>query len=162
MVPILVGAQVPDVQFGCLENDIVTFVAARALFAGHKAIVVGVPGAFTPVCSSQHVPDFVTNAATLREHGFDLLLCIAPNDPFVLRKWAGDLDPGNKLMFLSDGNLDWTKALGLTSLERDLCLGQRSQRYLMNVDNGIIQRLKVEPGVLDFSCTGVRDAVLLD
>jgi peroxiredoxin len=156
MTQILSGLPIPDVQLGALENDAVVFLPARSLFAGRRAIVIGVPGAFTPVCTRQHVPDFVKNAGTLRASGFDFLACIAPNDPFVLKMWARDVDPQGKLRFLSDGNLDWTNALGLGSLERKLCLGQRSQRYMLVVENGQIARAKIEPSVLDFSCTGAQ------
>ncbi len=162
MPKFITGQPVPNVRLGFIQDDQVRFVSAPSLFAGRRAIVIGVPGAFTPVCTHQHVPDFVRNADRLRASGYDLLVCIAPNDPFVLRMWSGNLDPDGKLRFLSDGNLDWTTALGLGSTERDLCLGQRSQRYMLNIEDGILGRLRVEAGILDFSCTRMEAVTELE
>ena len=156
---IINGSRVPDILFGHAENDELRTVGAREYFACGRTLVLGAPGAFTPVCTKQHIPDFVQNADKLVASGFSRLVCIAPNDPFVLDAWARQLDPGKKLKFLSDGNLDFARALQLESQNRKLFLGWRSERYLMTVDDGIITRLRVEPSILTYSCTRATDAL---
>ncbi len=160
MPEIITGSRVPDVQLARLEaGDKIVSVAARALFAYGRALILGVPGAFTPICSKEHVPDFVRNADKMTAIGYSHLICIAPNDPSVLAAWAGPLDPGGKIEFYSDGNLEFTRALRLEVTNRPLFLGQRSQRYLMSIEGGIITRLRVETDLLRYSCTRAADAM---
>jgi peroxiredoxin len=156
---IIVGSRIPDVQLGCVENGEVIPVNATDVFRVGRSVIVGVPGAFTPVCTLQHVPDFVNSVDRLRASGFAQLVCIAPNDPFVLAEWAKSLDPKNKLCFLSDGNLDFTNALGLQNSNRDLFLSGRSERYMLIVENNVITRARTEPSILTYSCTRAADAV---
>src|ERR1700743_1037753 len=156
---ILSGTRVPDVQLVRIDDNEFQFISTASLFADGPAIIIGIPGAFTPVCHRQHVPDFVAHADELRASGYGLLACIAPNDPFVLQMWSRTVDPQGNILFLSDGNLDWTNAVGLARTERKLCLGMRSERYMMNITNGVIQRLRVEPGMMDFTCTRAQDAL---
>jgi 2-Cys peroxiredoxin 5 len=150
---IVVGGRVPEVKLGYLKDGEVHGILARDVFQHHRAVVIGVPGAFIPVCTKQHIPDFVRSARRLRASGFTELVCIAPNDPFTLHAWALAVDPRKRLRFLSDGNLDFTGALGLTSTNRALFLGWRSERYMMIIENGIITRLRVEPDILTYSDT---------
>jgi 2-Cys peroxiredoxin 5 len=150
---IVVGSRIPEVKLGYLKGGEVHDINAREVFQRHRAVVVGVPGAFIPVCTKQHIPDFIRSARKLHASGFTELVCIAPNDPFVLHEWALALDPGRRLRFLSDGNLDFAGALGLISTNRSLFLGWRSERYMMIVENGVITRLRVEPDVLTLSGT---------
>jgi len=145
-----------------LVDGAVEFVSTRALFAKRKSIVVGVPGAFTPVCTRQHVPDFIRNADKFRASGYDHLVCVAANDPFVVAAWAATIDPKGKLSYFADGNLKLARALGLLCREEALGLGERSQRYLMMVDDGVITRLRVEPSILVFTCTGSEEALVSD
>lgn len=93
MRPIINGGLIPDVQFGRMASGEIESVSAREFFAHGRAVVLGIPGAFTPVCTKQHVPDFVRNAEKLRASGIAHLVCIAPNDPFVLAEF--DLPPLN-------------------------------------------------------------------
>jgi peroxiredoxin len=154
---ILIGSRVPEVQFGQLVDGEVRCISASEVFAYHRAVVIGVPGAFTPVCTKQHIPDFIKNVDRLNASGFSQLVCIAPNDPFVLAEWARIVDPETKLLFLSDGNLDFTRALGMECSNRPLFLGCRSERYMLIVDDGTITRLRVEPNILTFSCSRAED-----
>ena len=150
---ILVGSPVPDVRFGCLDGEEIRSIAAADIFLKHHAVVVGVPGAFTPICTRQHIPEFVQNAEKLHKSGYTKLICVAPNDPFVLAEWARVVDPEKKLTFLSDGNLNFCRALGLVTVNETLFLGSRSERYLLIVRKGIINRVRVEPNILRLSCT---------
>lgn len=142
---VVLGGKIPNVNFGYLDEGQVRSISARKVFEYHRAIVLGVPGAFTPSCTQLYVPDFIRNAARLRASGFSELICIVPNDPFVVKAWADMLDPQRKLTFLSDGNLDFATALGMTSHDRQLFGGKRCERYLMTVEDGVIVRLRSEP-----------------
>ena len=154
------GAQIPDVPLAYLgdDGDVRTISAAKCLAEG-RAAVLGVPGAFTPVCTKRHIPDFIKNAAKFETLGFRQLVCIAPNDPFVLDAWARAVDPERKLRFLSDGNLEFTRSLALDAANRELFIGTRSERYLMIVEDGTIVRLRIEPNILTFSCATADDAL---
>jgi peroxiredoxin len=162
---IVLGSRVPDVDFGYLQAGQVRTIAAQKAFAHRRVIALGVPGAFTPTCTDLHIPDFIGNAERLKASGFDALICIAPNDPFVLKAWADGLDPTGRLLFLSDGNLDFATALGMAIHNRALFLGKRSERYLMIVEDGIIVRLRSEPdGILaasPYSRTGIAEVAFI-
>lgn len=157
---ILLGARVPDVKLASLRGGEIVPIAAPDLFAGAKSVVLGVPGAFTPVCSDAHVPDFVRNADTLSRAGFSQLVCIAASDPYAVDAWRTRVDPLAKLRFFSDGNLDFCRALGLASAQRELFLGERSERYMLVVEDQIITRVRVETSILRFNCTNAEDVLL--
>jgi peroxiredoxin len=157
---IILGARVPAVRLGyLLDGEVATFTTDE-LFASKKVVVLGIPGAFTPVCSKQHVPDFVANADRLLAAGFDQLICIAPNDPFALDAWRREVDPDSRILFVSDGNLEFCDALGLTMTGAELFLGRRSQRYMLIVHDRVVQRVRVEQSILSYSCTRAREALL--
>ncbi|NND48986.1 MAG: peroxiredoxin [Rhizobiales bacterium] len=128
-------------------------VRAAQLFAHLKSFVIGIPGAHTPICSDKHVPELVRDAGQLKAAGFDMIGCIASNDPFVLQQWSKEIDPENKVTFISDGNLEFAAALGLLQTEQSLFLGTRSERYSLSIENNLIKRLKVETSIFDVSCT---------
>ena len=156
------GARVPAVNLGRLDHGVVASVNAENIFEGKRSVVLGVPGAFTPVCTKEHVPDFVRSANQLVASGFDQLLCVAPNDPFVLEAWQSVVDPCRKLTFFSDGNLDFCRALGLSLKNEELFLGVRSRRYMLIVDHLTIQRVRVEANILTFACTRAEEALLVE
>jgi len=144
---------VPDVRLGFLENGEIRSISASELLAHGRTVILGVPGAFTPVCTQRHIPDFLAQADAFDVQGCRQLVCIAPNDPFVMEEWAQRVDPERKIRFLSDGNLAFTRALALEREHADLFIGERSERYLMLVENGSIVRLRVEPNILTYSCS---------
>lgn len=122
------------------------------LVKGKKIVIFGLPGAFTPTCSAQHVPGYVEHAAAIKAKGADEIWCVAVNDAFVMGAWAKDQKVGKSVRMMSDGSAEWTKALGL---ELDLVargLGIRSQRYLMILNDGVVHHLAVEgPGKFEVS-----------
>jgi peroxiredoxin len=126
--------------------------AVEALTAGKKVVIFGVPGAFTPTCSAQHVPGYLARLDALRAKGVDEVFCMSVNDPFVMGAWARDLGTAGKIRMLADGSAVYTRALGL---EFDLVakgLGTRCQRFSMLVDNGVVRTLNVEaPGKFEVS-----------
>ncbi len=119
---------------------------------GKKIIVFGLPGAFTPTCSAQHVPSYVEHFDAIKSKGIDEVWCVSVNDAFVMGAWGDNLKVGKKVRMMGDGSGEWTKALGL---ELDLVargLGVRSQRYAMILDNGVVKHLAVEgPGKFEVS-----------
>ena len=114
------------------------------LTAGKKIVIFGLPGAFTPTCSAQHVPGYVAHYDAIKAKGVDEIWCVAVNDAFVMGAWGKDLHVEKKVRMMADGSGEFTKNLGL---ELDLVargLGVRSQRYLMILDNGVVKHLAVE------------------
>ena len=158
---VIVGTRVPEVQLGFMQDGLIQKVSAGQVFSHSRSVVLGVPGAFTPVCSLQHVPDYIQSASALISAGFDQLICIAPNDPFVVEEWRRMVDPQSRIRFLSDGNLEFCKALGLTMPRRDMFLGHRSERYMLIIADQIIQRLRVEEDIECYTCTRAADAIIL-
>jgi 2-Cys peroxiredoxin 5 len=162
MVQVRVGQRVPPAWLASLDAaGELSPVHTEKLLCGVKALVIGVPGAFTPICTHQHLPGFIERAPAIRKAGFGAVICIASSDPFATAEWAHQIDPAGRLTFLSDGNLAFTRACGLASREEALFLGERSRRYLMCVEDAVVTRLHVESSVLQVSCTSA-DEVLLD
>lgn len=120
-------------------------VVAEAV-KGKRIVIFGVPGAFTPTCSAQHVPGFVEHLDELKAKKVDEVWCVATNDGFVMAAWGQSEKALGKIRFLGDGSADFTKKLGL---ELDLTaqgMGVRSRRFSMLVDNGVVKQLNVETG----------------
>lgn len=158
----LIGKRVPRVELGILQKGNVQRVNARQVFAKGRIVAIGVPGAYTPICTTQHIPDFVQNADRLMNSGYAKLICIAGNDPFVLDEWARQLDPKRKILFLADGNLAFARGLGMTTELNSLFLGERSERFMLITKNGEIEHFRLEPNVLTYSCTRAEDALAPD
>ena len=116
------------------------------LVKGKKIVIFGLPGAFTPTCSAQHVPGYLAHYNDFKAKGVDEIWCVSVNDAFVMGAWAKDQHVGDKIRMLGDGSAAWTKALGL---ELDLSaknFGMRMQRCAMVVDNGVVKSVHVEVG----------------
>ena len=120
--------------------------------AGKKIVIFGLPGAFTPTCSAQHVPGYVANYDAIKAKGVDQIWCVSVNDAFVMGAWGKDQKVNGKVRMMADGSGEFTKKLGL---ELDLVargLGIRSDRYVMIVENGVVKHLAVEaPGKFEVS-----------
>jgi peroxiredoxin len=157
----LIGKRLPDSKLGEMVGGEIRTVSASELFAVGRSVIVGMPGAFTPICSGRHLPNLVANAARLRAGGVEHLACIVTSDLFAIDMWAKQADPAGQIRFLSDGNLALARALGLTSYEPTLFLGERSARYVMLAQDGVISSVRVEPSILDVGCTAV-DTLELD
>jgi peroxiredoxin len=119
------------------------------VFGGKKVVVFAVPGAFTPTCHLKHLPGFIEKAAEFKKRGIDTVVCIAVNDPFVLGAWEENSGGKGKVLFLSDGNAEFTKKIGMDFDGSGVGLGTRSKRYAAVVADGVVKVLKVEesPGV---------------
>lgn len=141
---VLEGRRIPDVPIKVRRNDAWQEVRARELFAGKKIVVFSLPGAFTPTCSTAHVPRFNELAPVFRQHGIDDILCVSVNDPFVMEVWQRD-QGAYDITFVADGNGDFTRAMGMLVDKREDCLGERSWRYAMLVEDGTVIKGYVEP-----------------
>ncbi|ODT89348.1 peroxiredoxin [Phenylobacterium sp. SCN 70-31] len=116
-------------------------------FKGRTVALFAVPGAFTPTCSAKHLPGFKQHAPDLKAKGVDAIACLSVNDAFVMKAWGEDQAVGDDVIMLADGNGDFTSAIGLSMDGSRFGMGQRSQRYSMIVNDGIVKELNVEaPG----------------
>lgn len=138
------GQRVPKVTFKTRSDNQWVDVQSDELFAGRNVVVFSLPGAFTPTCSSSHVPRFDELAGVFRDNGIDAIVCISVNDAFVMNEWARDQKADN-VTFIPDGNGDFTRAMGMLVDKDDLGFGQRSWRYSMLVRDGVIEKMFIEP-----------------
>jgi peroxiredoxin len=141
---IQVGDRLPAVNLKQLTADGIKDVPITELTKGKKVVLFAVPGAFTPTCSEKHLPGFVEQAEAIKAKGVDAILCVAVNDPFVLSAWEKARNVGGKVNILSDGNAEFTRAIGLDLDASGFGLGTRSKRYAMVVEDGVVKALKVE------------------
>jgi peroxiredoxin len=122
------------------------------LVKGKTIAIFGLPGAYTPTCSAQHVPGYVQHAKELKAKGVDEIWCISVNDAFVMGAWGRDQKAGGKVRMMADGSAEFARALGL---ELDLTargMGVRCQRFSMVIDNGVVSQLNIEaPGKFEVS-----------
>jgi peroxiredoxin len=143
---IQVGDPLPDVPLTVATADGPKPTTSSEFFKGKRVALFAVPGAFTPTCSARHLPSYVDKAAELKANGIHEIACTSVNDPFVMAAW-GQRDGSEDITMLADGNGEFANAIGLTMDGSKFGLGQRSQRYSMIVDDGIVEQLNVEaPG----------------
>lgn len=140
----LQGKPVPRVTFKARPNDQWQDISSDELFKGKTVVVFALPGAFTPTCSSTHLPRYNELAPVLRENGVDDILCISVNDAFVMNQWAAGQGAAN-ITVIPDGNGDFTEGMGMLVDKRDLGFGRRSWRYSMLVKDGVIDKIFIEP-----------------
>lgn len=141
---IKVGDKLPEATFMIMGPEGPKPMTTAEAFGGKKVAMFAVPGAFTPTCSKQHLPGFVSNEMALKNKGLDAIYCTSVNDIFVLSAWSKDAGADGKVTMLADGAADFAKKTGL---ELDLTargMGVRSKRYSMIVDNGVVTVLNVE------------------
>jgi glutaredoxin/glutathione-dependent peroxiredoxin len=143
------GDRLPQATFRVLGPDGIKPMTTEEVFDGKKVVLFAVPGAFTPTCHLNHLPGFLENAAAFKKRGIDTVACVAVNDPFVLAAWADASGGKGKVLFLSDGNAEFTRKIGMDFDGSGIGLGTRSKRYAMLVDDGVVTELNVEdsPGV---------------
>lgn len=143
---IAIGDRLPDSTLVAASPSGTRPVTIAEIFNGARVAFFGVPGAFTPTCSVRHLPGFREHAAELRAKGVDKIVCLSVNDPFVMTAWAKDQNIGDEILMLSDGNGDFTKAIGLQMDGTRFGMGLRSQRYSMLVNDRVVEKLFVEQG----------------
>jgi len=138
------GQRVPNVTFKTREGGDWKDITTDELFGGRTVVLFALPGAFTPTCSSSHLPRYDELCSTFREAGVDEVVCLSVNDGFVMDAWGRDQGVKN-VRLIADGNGDFTRGMGMLVDKRDLGFGPRSWRYSMLVKNGVIERMFIEP-----------------
>ncbi len=138
------GQTVPNVTFRIRRNGDWATVTSDDVFKGKNVVVFSLPGAFTPTCSSTHLPRFNELAPAFKANGIDSIVCISVNDPFVMEEWAKDQESGS-VFLLPDGNGEFTEKMGLLVDKSDLNFGKRSWRYSMLVRDRKVEKMFLEP-----------------
>ncbi|MBC8122984.1 MAG: glutathione peroxidase [Gemmatimonadaceae bacterium] len=138
------GQRVPDVTFRTRKDDQWVNITADELFSGKNVVVFSLPGAFTPTCSSTHLPGYNDLARVFHANGVDSIICMSVNDAFVMNEWAKSQEAQN-VMLLPDGNGEFTEGMGMLVDKADLGFGKRSWRYSMLVKDSMVDKMFVEP-----------------
>jgi len=138
------GRKVPQVSFRTREGGEWKTVTTDDLFKGKTVVVFSLPGAFTPTCSSTHLPRYNELAPAFFANGIDRIVCVSVNDAFVMNEWAKDQE-SDKVFLLPDGNGEFTDGMGMLVDKADLGFGKRSWRYSMLVRDGVVEKMFVEP-----------------
>ena len=157
----LIGDQVPDTNVFELVEQAPEIIRSKTLFSSQRVVLFGVPGAYTPACSAEHLPGFLNNYVDLRSRGADSVICIAVNDPFVMDAWGQAHEVKGRVRMVADGDGTFTRAMGLTLDLGVFGLGKRSKRYAMIVDDGVIRHFNVEAGPFVGSSSAANMLALL-
>jgi peroxiredoxin len=153
---IQVGDRVPEATLMQMTAEGPAPINTAELFGGKKVVLFGLPGAFTPTCSAQHVPSYVANAGAIKAKGVDTIACMSVNDAFVMGAWGKDQNVGDSVLMLADGSAELTKSLGL---ELDLTgrgMGMRATRFAMIVDDGTVSHISVEQSPAEMTVSGAE------
>lgn len=138
------GDKLPACDFMVTTADGPQKMASDVIFGGRRVVLVGLPGAFTPTCSMNHLPGFIAAHDAIKAKGIDTIACTAVNDIHVMKAWSKATEADGKILMLADGNAEFAKAAGL---ELDLTvagMGLRCKRYAMIVENGVVRSLNIE------------------
>ena len=138
------GQKIPNVTFPTRQGDEWVNVSTDELFAGKTVVVFALPGAFTPTCSSAHLPRYNEIAGVLKENGVDDVICTAVNDTFVMNAWLADQEAEN-ITVVPDGTGAFSEGMGMLVDKSDIGFGKRSWRYSMLVKDGVIEKMFIEP-----------------
>ena len=134
--------KLPSAELQYFKDSEMVTVTTEDLFAGKKVVLFAVPGAFTPLCSGQHLPGYIELAEQFYQKSVDSIICLSVNDAFVMDAW-GKASGSKDIIMLADGSGEFTQALGL-STETGIFGGLRSCRYAMIVEDGVVTSLQVE------------------
>jgi peroxiredoxin len=146
---IAVVDKLPAATFKTMTSDGVKDLTTADVFAGKKVVLFGVPGAFTPTCSNNHLPGYLENFDAIKARGVDTIAVIATNDVHVMAAWARFSGGEGRLLYLADGNAAFLKATGLDADLSQAAMGTRSRRFSLIAEDGIVKAINVEtkPGV---------------
>ena len=135
---ISVGERIPETTLITMADGSPSPVSSTELLGSGRVVMFAVPGAFTPTCSRVHLPSYLDAAADLSAEGVDRVVCIAVNDPFVLAAWGAAEGVGEEIIMASDGNAEFTRAIGMEVDAAKAGMGVRSRRYAMVIDDGVV------------------------
>ena len=119
---------------------------ASDIFGGFRVVMFALPGAFTPTCSASHLPGFISHAASLKAKGADKIVCLSVNDVFVMDAWGKANHAGDDVLMVADGNCEFTRAMGLVLDRSGFGMGDRSRRYALVAQDGVVEKLFLEEG----------------
>ncbi len=140
------GQKIPNVTFHTRQNNDWVDVTTDELFSGKTVIVFSLPGAFTPTCSSAHVPRYNQLLPAFKANGVDEIICMSVNDTFVMNEWKVD-QGADDITFMPDGNGEFSEGMGMLVDKDALGFGKRSWRYSMLVKDGVVDKMFIEPDV---------------
>jgi len=140
------GHSIPSVTFRTRQDHAWVDVSSDEVFKGKTVVVFSLPGAFTPTCSSTHVPRYNQLTPTFKQHDVDEVICVSVNDAFVMNEWQAEQHADN-ITFMPDGNGEFSAGMGMLVDKADLGFGKRSWRYSMLVKDGMIEKMFIEPDV---------------
>ena len=142
---IKVGDKLPVCEFFYLnQKSEVKKISTSDIFKNQKVVLLGMPGAFTKTCSTIHLPGYVKNYDTAKKKGISKIVCVAVNDPNVMKAWGENQEVGDKIFMIGDPFLNFTKAIGAEVDKSEKGLGIRSSRYTMLIENQIVKKFEVE------------------
>ncbi len=151
---ISVGSKLPDATLLIMGDDGSETVLMSAKLASRKVVIFGLPGAYTGTCTTSHVPSFMRVSEKLRAKGVDEIICLAVNDPFVMKAWGESTGAAAKgITFLADGDASFTKAAGLAFTVPNLAFFDRSKRYALYAEDGVVKVINMgaETGACEIS-----------
>lgn len=138
------GEKLPEATLKLVTEDGSKDVTTAEFFGGRKVVLFGVPGAFTPTCSNNHLPGFIENYDAILARGVDAIAVVSINDQWVMKAWARFSGGEGKIAFLADGNGTFVRAAGLDANMEAAGFGTRSKRFSMIVDDGVVKKVNVE------------------
>ena len=142
---IKVGEKIPSTDFFHIDsNGVVKKEKSTELLAKQKAIVIGVPGAFTKVCSAKHLPGYVNNYEEAKNKGITKIICVSVNDPNVMKAWGDSQKVEDKIFMAADPYCEFTKSIGAEIDRHDRGQGMRSARYTMLIDDNVVKKIQAE------------------
>ena len=149
---IKVGDRIPEATLTRMTDGGPAPLTTGEIFGGKKVVLFSVPGAFTPTCSTKHLPGYVAQADAIKSKGVDTVACLAVNDVFVMDAWGKAQGAADKVLMLADGNGELTQKLGLEMDATKHGMGRRGRRFSMIVEDGVVKELNLEaPGELKVS-----------
>ena len=136
--------QIPNIDIFAMENGEPVKKNTQVLLKDKKAVIFGLPGAYTSVCSAKHLPGYVNLFDQYKKKGIDYIICISVNDPFVMNAWGKENNVGDKILMMGDPFLNFTKTIGADVDKSGRGLGVRSNRYTMLVDDMKVVKIQEE------------------
>jgi peroxiredoxin len=138
------GDKIPSIDFFYLDESGPKKIKSTELLNNHKAIIIGVPGAFTKVCSAKHLPGYINNFEQAQKKGITKIICVSVNDPNVMKAWGENQNVEDKIFMAADPYCEFTKSIGTEIDRTEKGLGMRSARYTMLVENNVVKIIKLE------------------
>ena len=138
------GEKIPNCKVFVFSEDAPKEISMDEVIGRDKVVLFGLPGAFTPTCSSKHLPGFINSADELKKKGIKKIICISVNDAFVMDAWGKSHKAQEKIIMLADSKGQFTKSIGAELDLNTRGLGIRSERYLMLIENGFVKKIVVE------------------